>query len=98
MAIGSLEPQFYAQLMQGLGLTDNDQFIEQFTDFEEGKNKISQIFLTKTQAEWVNIFDKLDACVTPGMCLYKIITWTATEMYFLISFKFWNWRKLHSIP
>jgi alpha-methylacyl-CoA racemase len=65
MAVGSLEPQFYAQLMMGLGLSHDDKFIEQFSDFNDGKKRISEIFLSKTQNEWVEIFDKLDACVTP---------------------------------
>lgn len=36
MAVGSIEPQFYAQLLQGLGLSEADNYFEQFTDFEAG--------------------------------------------------------------
>ncbi|CAL8121982.1 unnamed protein product [Orchesella dallaii] len=65
MAVGSIEPQFYQQLMQGLEMTSEDTYIEQFSDFEEGKKKIAKKFSERTQAEWSSIFDKLDACVTP---------------------------------
>jgi len=65
MAVGSIEPQFYEQLMMGLGLTDEDKYIPQFGDFEESKAKLSEIFSSKTRAEWTELFDKLDACVTP---------------------------------
>lgn len=65
MAVGSLEPQFYQQLMQGLDMTSDEKFVEQFADFDDGKEKLTKKFAEKTQAEWTDIFDKLDACVTP---------------------------------
>ena len=60
MAVASLEPQFYAKLMEGLNLE-----IDQYSDFEESRTTITEKFLSKTQEEWINIFDVLDACVTP---------------------------------
>lgn len=65
MAVGSLEPQFYHQLLQGLDLTSDEDLAQQFSDFDEGKEKIAKRFAEKTQAEWIAIFDELDACVTP---------------------------------
>lgn len=65
MAVGSLEPQFYQQLMKGLEMTSDENFIDQFADFKSGKEKIAKKFAERTQAEWTEIFDKLDACVTP---------------------------------
>jgi alpha-methylacyl-CoA racemase len=65
MAVGSLEPQFYEKLMEGLGLTSESDYVEQFGDFEEGKAILAKKFASKTQQEWTEIFDKLDACVTP---------------------------------
>jgi len=60
MAVGSIEPQFYDALMHGLNLS-----IPQFEEFPSAKEEITKAFLTKTQAEWIKIFDSLDACVTP---------------------------------
>ena len=44
----------------GLGLNEND---------EVNKEILTKIFKTKTQKEWTEIFDKLDACVSPVLTL-----------------------------
>ncbi|NXK82849.1 AMACR racemase, partial [Amazona guildingii] len=66
MAVGAIEPQFYEQLIKGLGL-DSDKLPNQlsFSDWPKMKKKFAAIFAQKTQAEWCNIFDGTDACVTP---------------------------------
>ncbi|XP_044743239.1 alpha-methylacyl-CoA racemase [Chrysoperla carnea] len=71
MAIGSIESQFYAELLEKLNL---DAEFDQYTDFEEKKSKLSEIFSTKTQAEWMKIFDSSDACVTPVLSLDDVKT------------------------
>lgn len=63
MAVGAIEPQFYEQLLKGLGL-ESDEY-SQFSDPDNCRQKFEEIFLTKTQKGWCEIFDKLDACVTP---------------------------------
>jgi alpha-methylacyl-CoA racemase len=65
MAVGPIEPQFYKQLMEGLGFSSKSDFVEQFGDFEKAKATLTKKFATKTQKEWTDIFDKLDACATP---------------------------------
>lgn len=67
MAVGALEPQFYAQLLKGLGLSPDE--ITQFDNYEESKKVFTKRFLEKTQDEWRVIFDKCDACVTPVLSL-----------------------------
>lgn len=64
MAVGALEPQFYKQLLLGLGLDSNDEDHSQM-NIHEMKKKFEEIFKTKTQKEWTDIFSKLDACCTP---------------------------------
>ncbi|KAM9262516.1 alpha-methylacyl-CoA racemase [Morus bassanus] len=66
MAVGAIEPQFYEQLIKGLGL-DSDKLPTQlsFSNWPEMKKKFASIFAQKTQAEWCSIFDGTDACVTP---------------------------------
>lgn len=61
MAVGALEPQFYSNLLKGLELSDDDLP----EDNNQHREKFQEVFLRKTQEEWCNIFDKLDACVTP---------------------------------
>ncbi|XP_064293853.1 alpha-methylacyl-CoA racemase [Phalacrocorax carbo] len=66
MAVGAIEPQFYEQLIKGLGL-DSDKLPTQmsFSNWPEMKEKFASVFAQKTQAEWCSIFDGTDACVTP---------------------------------
>ncbi|NWV12187.1 AMACR racemase, partial [Ptilonorhynchus violaceus] len=70
MAVGAIEPQFYTQLIKGLGL-DSDELPTQMSvsDWPEMKKKFASMFAQKTQAEWCSIFDSTDACVTPVLSL-----------------------------
>uniref|UniRef100_A0A7M4FDS3 Alpha-methylacyl-CoA racemase n=1 Tax=Crocodylus porosus TaxID=8502 RepID=A0A7M4FDS3_CROPO len=70
MAVGSIEPQFYEQLIKGLGL-DSSKLPSQFSvsDWPEMKKVFADIFSQKTQAEWCRIFDGTDACVTPVLSI-----------------------------
>lgn len=63
MAVGALEPQFYAEFVKGLG-KNPDEF-PQMQNMDEAKEEVSKIFKAKTQAEWTAIFKDTDACVTP---------------------------------
>ena len=74
MAVGALEPQFYKQLLIGLGLDSNDENHNQM-NIDEMKKKFEQIFKTKTQKEWTEIFNKLDACCTP------VLNWDSAHEY-----------------
>ncbi|XP_060791051.1 alpha-methylacyl-CoA racemase [Neoarius graeffei] len=70
MAVGAIEPQFYDQLIQGLGL-DAASLPPQmsFSDWPDLRQTFAQVFAQKTQAEWSRIFDGTDACVTPVLPL-----------------------------
>lgn len=63
MAVGALEPQFYAEFVRGLGKELDD--FPQMQDMTEAKAEVARIFKTKSQEEWTKIFKDLDACVTP---------------------------------
>lgn len=63
MAVGAIEPQFYSTLLDKLGLSEDE--VLQFDDTEKNRALLTDIFKTKTQAEWCAIFDGSDACVTP---------------------------------
>ncbi|XP_045785931.1 alpha-methylacyl-CoA racemase [Maniola jurtina] len=68
MAVGALEPQFYSNLLKGLELPEETY---SQTDME-CKKKFEEIFLTKTQQEWCEIFKNLDACVTPVLDIKSV--------------------------
>ncbi|XP_027751469.1 alpha-methylacyl-CoA racemase [Empidonax traillii] len=73
MAVGAIEPQFYKQLIKGLGLDSNELPIQMsISDWPEMKKKFASIFAQKTQAEWCSIFDGTDACVTPVLSLSDV--------------------------
>ncbi|MDT5400374.1 MAG: alpha-methylacyl-CoA racemase [Mycobacterium sp.] len=71
MAVGSIEPQFFAQLLSGLGLTP-DEVPGQFDvdRYDEMKATFAERFASKTRDEWTEVFAGTDACVTP------VLTWT----------------------
>lgn len=63
MAVGSMEAPFYSDLLKGLELSEAEY--GQFSEIDKSTQKFEQVFLQKTQEEWRQIFEKLDACVTP---------------------------------
>jgi alpha-methylacyl-CoA racemase len=66
VAVGALEPQFYAELLSRLGLSDQD--LPSPFDLDQA-DKLRAVFagafLTRTRDEWTVVFDGVDACVTP---------------------------------
>ncbi len=66
IAVGCLEPQFYAIMITLLGI-DVDDFGNQydFSKWPSQHEKLEKIFLSKTQETWSEIFDGTDACITP---------------------------------
>jgi alpha-methylacyl-CoA racemase len=71
MAVGAIEPQFFAQLLDGLGIAaaevPNQLDIGAFPEMQQ---IFTQRFASKTRDEWTQIFSGTDACVTP------VLTWT----------------------
>jgi alpha-methylacyl-CoA racemase len=66
MAVGSLEPQFYALLLEGLGLTDAG--LPPQTDpkgWPVLREKFTEVFASRTRDEWAAVFADSDACVSP---------------------------------
>lgn len=66
VAVGAIEPQFYAQLVAGLGLdsaglpAQND-----VARWGELRAAFAEAFAAKDRDHWANVFDGTDACVTP---------------------------------
>ncbi len=70
MAVGALEPKFYAELVDGLGLGEAD-LPEQLdaTRWPELRDRFAEVFAQRSRAEWEGVFDGTDACVTPVLGL-----------------------------
>lgn len=66
MSVGSIEPQFYAEMLSLLGI-DPASMPGQMdrTRWPEAKEKIASAIRTKTQAEWAEIVEGTDACMAP---------------------------------
>lgn len=70
VSIGSIEPQFYALLLEKTGITD-PQFNNQMSrdDWPELREKLAAVIATKTQAEWTKIMEATDVCFAPVLTL-----------------------------
>ena len=70
MSVGALEPQFYAALLRGLGLEDEDLPDQRDRDrWPELRARFTEVFKSRTRAEWTEVFDGTDACVAPVLNL-----------------------------
>jgi alpha-methylacyl-CoA racemase len=65
LAIGAIEPQFYADVLKGLGLDDDPGAQYDQSGWPSLRERISATVRTKTRDEWVDIFEPLEACVAP---------------------------------
>jgi len=64
MSVGALEPQFYEVFLKLLELEDAPDRYD-LSVYDELREVIAAKFLTRTQAEWSEIFEGTDACVAP---------------------------------
>ena len=66
IAVGSIEPQFYSELLEKLEI-DDEQFKDQHNKelWLELKEKMAAKIKLKSRSEWVEIFSESDACVSP---------------------------------
>jgi alpha-methylacyl-CoA racemase len=64
LAVGSLEPAFWAELVSRTGLTDLPSRDDR-ANWPEIRERLATAFLSKTRAEWEEIFEGSDACVSP---------------------------------
>lgn len=73
ISIGSIEPQFYALLLEKAGL-DADEFSAQMDQsrWPEYKDKITQVFKSKTRDEWCEIMEGSDVCFAPVLSLEEV--------------------------
>jgi alpha-methylacyl-CoA racemase len=71
VTIGSIEPQFYAELVQRLGLEDDPVFVRQHdrSQWPEGKDRLVELFRTKTRDEWCELLEATDVCFAPVLSL-----------------------------
>jgi alpha-methylacyl-CoA racemase len=65
VAVGTVEPKFYAELMARLGVdADLDSQYDK-TRWPDEKKKLAEVFRTKTRDEWCALLEGTDACFAP---------------------------------
>lgn len=67
VSIGSIEPQFYAELLRLTGLDDDADFANQMdrSAWPKLKERIAEVIATKTRDEWCEIMEHTDVCFAP---------------------------------
>lgn len=65
MAVGALEPKFYAELLSGLGLDEPAHLQQDQSRWPGLRRSIAATFKARTQSEWTDHFANTDACVAP---------------------------------
>jgi alpha-methylacyl-CoA racemase len=70
ISIGSIEPQFYAELLQRLGL-EGEELPPQMdrSRWAEMKERFEKIFKTRTRDEWCKLLDGTDVCFAPVLSI-----------------------------
>ncbi|MBF6207829.1 CaiB/BaiF CoA-transferase family protein [Nocardia abscessus] len=76
LSVGAIEPQFFAILVEGMGIADQ-ALLDQQNDRDRWpalKKRFAEVFLTRTRDEWMAVFDGVDACVAPVLDIDEAIT------------------------
>ncbi|WP_051814552.1 CaiB/BaiF CoA-transferase family protein [Streptomyces iakyrus] len=69
MAVGALEPQFYAEFLTLLGVEDRAAARKDVARWGELREEVAARFKSRTRDEWTAVFDGTDACVAPVLSL-----------------------------
>ena len=70
ISVGSLEPQFYAELIEKLGLSDADLPAQMDrSGWETLREKFTALFKSKTRDEWSTILEHTDTCFAPVLTM-----------------------------
>lgn len=66
IALGAIEPKFWQNFCRAVGKEDWIQ--RHFSVYQDGRpetEELKELFASKTQKEWIEIFEKTDACFSP---------------------------------
>jgi alpha-methylacyl-CoA racemase len=74
ISIGSIEPQFYAELLQRTGLSEdklggqNDR-----SRWPDNKELVAELFRNKTRQEWCDLLEGTDVCFAPVLSMAEAV-------------------------
>ncbi len=71
VSIGSIEPQFYAELLRLTGLSDDAEFAAQndHARWVPLKARLGEVFKRKSRAEWCEVMEHTDVCFAPVLTM-----------------------------
>jgi len=71
VSIGSIEPQFYAELMRLTGLAADDEFSGQMdaARWPRLKERLAEVFASKPSDEWCALMEHTDVCFAPVLTM-----------------------------
>lgn len=71
VSIGSIEPQFYAELLRLTGLSDDPELLQQMNkaQWPHLKTRLAEVLATKTRAQWCELMEGTDVCFAPVLTM-----------------------------
>ncbi len=70
VAVGAIEPQFYGELIERLGLAGEDLPAQlDVAEWPRLRQRLAEVFATKTREEWCELLEGTDACFAPVLRL-----------------------------
>lgn len=71
VSIGSIEPQFYAELLRLTGLEGDEEFARQMDQsmWPALKERLRGVFKSKTRDQWCEIMEATDVCFAPVLTM-----------------------------
>jgi alpha-methylacyl-CoA racemase len=71
VSLGSIEPQFYAELLRLTGLSDDRDFAAQMdkSRWPDLKARLTEVFASKTRDEWCALMEGTDVCFAPVLTM-----------------------------
>lgn len=74
IAVGAIEPQFYAELLKGLGLDGADLPAQNdISRWPELREVFTKAFAAHDRAHWTKVFEGTDACTTPVLSFAEVL-------------------------
>jgi len=76
LAVGALEEQFYAALLEGLGLAGDETLPDRLDprQWPALRERFTEVFASRSRSEWWQVFEGTDACVAPVWSLLEATT------------------------
>ena len=71
ISVGSIEPQFYSELLRLTGLEDDPEFARQMdkASWPHLKQRLAELFATRTRDEWCAVMETTDVCFAPVLTM-----------------------------